>query len=160
VSPTRLDRRCSLFPTLSALALLALVLCGASTGCAGRQSDLPTTSVLLQGHRYELEIARTPAAREHGLMERDDMPSDHGMIFIFEKPDIYPFWMHHTRFALDILWLAADGQIVTIATMQPYVESSVPNTAPALYVIELHAGTAEKLGLHSGMKIDLPADVR
>ena len=128
--------------------------------CTGEHYDLPVTNISIQGQSFDMEIASTPATREHGLMQRDSMPTYHGMIFVFESPGIYPFWMHYTRFPLDIIWLSDQGQIVTIATMQAYVETTEQNTVPALYVIELHAGMAQKLGLRTGMSIKLPSEVR
>lgn len=129
------------------------------SGCAQKESNLPTTTLTLQGHKFEIEIARTEADRETGLMKRDSMPKYHGMIFIFETPDIYPFWMHNTRIPLDIIWLSSTGKILTIVTMQPYVEKTESNTSPALYVLELNAGMAQELSLKPGMQITLPPDV-
>lgn len=128
--------------------------------CSSERSDFPVTKMTIQGQSFDLEIARTPAARQRGLMQRDSMPTYHGMIFIFDSAGIYPFWMHYTRFPLDIIWLSEQGQIVTITTMQSYVETTEQNTAPAWYVIELHGGMAHKLGLRAGMSVNLPPEVR
>ena len=112
------------------------------------------------------ELAVTPKERERGLMFREELNSDQGMLFIFEEEDLYSFWMKNTLIPLDILWLNSHQQIV-------HIESNVPPCPgdpcpgytpryPALYVLELKAGEAEKnnLKLFDRISFILPAWVK
>jgi uncharacterized protein len=116
------------------------------------------------GARLLAEVADTPATRASGLMFRDRLASDRGMLFIFEEAGQWSFWMKNTRIALDILWLGRDKQIV-------YIEENVPgcrqdpcpeykSTKEALYALELPAGTVKREKLAQGMKLqfDLPKE--
>jgi uncharacterized membrane protein (UPF0127 family)/Skp family chaperone for outer membrane proteins len=101
----------------------------------------PTTTMKIGAKTFQLEIAGDDASREHGLMERDAMPADHGMIFVFPDVAYRNFWMHHTRFDLDIIFADAQGKIVSTAAMKAYDETGIPSDGPAKYAIELPAGT-------------------
>src|SRR5438270_846566 len=76
------------------------------SGCFNRapSSGLPITKTKIGDKEFELEIASTVAARNTGLMRRDSMPADHGMIFVFSEPDTHSFWMKSTRIPLDIVF--------------------------------------------------------
>jgi len=136
------------------LASLMAQGCGADTG-----SKLATTTAEIKGKKFTMEIADTPASSERGLMYRDSLGSDRGMVFILGKPGTYPFWMHNTRIDLDIIWLDQDGKVVTIITMKAYDEHEQANKDPASFAIELNSGEAARLGLKVGDKIALPAAV-
>ncbi len=140
------------------LLAAALLLALAAPACGA--SGLATTSMDLKGKAFVLEIAATDQARERGLMYRDSMPADHGMIFVFDKDDTYSFWMHNTRIDLDGIWVAADGSVVFIDTMKAYTETSHMPPKPARYVIELNAGMAKTLGLKVGDKLVIPEKAR
>jgi len=109
---------------------------------------------LPDGTRIQLELALTDQERAMGLMYRDHLAPDHGMFFLFDKDDRYPFWMKNTFIPLDIAWLAGDGRIVELRTnVQPChgdpCTSYVP-TAIARAVVEIPAGTAAPHGLRPG----------
>ena len=109
-----LTRRNCIFATLS-LALLLGNGCG-SSAVQPAPPTLPTTTMHLGNADFTIEIANTDPVREHGLMQRDSMPANHGMIFVFpvEKPQA--FWMRNTRFPLDIIYLDNTGQLQTRGT--------------------------------------------
>ncbi len=95
---------------------------------------------------FDLEIARTPAQREYGLMNRTGMNLDSGMIFVFDHDDIYSFWMKSTLIPLDMLRVSSTGQIVDIQTALPCTDDPCPSYRPigtARYVVELNAGIAQ-----------------
>lgn len=109
------------------------------------------------GARLLAEVADTPAKRASGLMFRDRLAPDKGMLFVFEEAGEWRFWMKNTKIALDILWLGPDKQIV-------YIEENVPgcrqdpcpeykSNKEALYVLELPAGTVKREKLAKGMKL-------
>src|SRR3954470_9178673 len=145
---------------LSLLILFGLL---GLVGChddATPSSSLPTTQMTVGNKTYTLEIAATERERNKGLMQRDSMPKDHGMIFLFADEAERGFWMHNTRIPLDILYLNAAGRIVSIHRMEPYVEETTPSKGPAKYAIELNAGEAEAAGAKEGQLLELPASVK
>lgn len=112
---------------------------------------------------FSIELAKTNAEREKGLMFVDKLDNDSGMFFIFDKEDIYPFWMKNTLIPLDIIWIndspAGENKIVFIAeNVQPcktLICSSIVPTAKARYVLEINAGKASENGLKVGDDVKL-----
>ncbi|KAB8316152.1 DUF192 domain-containing protein [Tolypothrix campylonemoides VB511288] len=133
--------------------LLATCLWGAS-GCA-RSGDAAESWVELGGKRYTVEIADDDAERARGLMFRDQLASDRGMLFLFEDERPQAFWMKNTRIPLDILYFDAQRRLVSQQLGVPPCSAgdrcpSYPSDGPARYVLELNAGEASKLGLAPG----------
>jgi len=114
---------------------------------------------LVYGTRHvTLETVSTPSALGRGLGGRASLPQDAGMLFVFDKPDIYPFWMKDMRFPIDIVWTLR-GKVVDVTTLQPpQTGGQIPTYTPrnsADRVIELNAGQAEQLGLTIGSSVGL-----
>lgn len=113
-------------------------------------------SVELKGHRFDVELALDAASQQRGLMFRDAMPADHGMLFVFDRPTVQTFWMKNCRMPLDILYFDEKYKLVSVQERVPPCQSAdnncpvYPSTGPAQYVLELNAGTAEKLGVKAG----------
>jgi hypothetical protein len=122
-------------------------------------SGLATVRMQIGGKSFTLEVADTEARRERGLMQRDSMESDHGMIFLFTDERPLSFWMKNTRFPLDILYLDAGGKIVSIKQMKPYDLKGVPSDGPAKYAIELNEGMAAKAGVKAGDQLAVPKEI-
>ena len=148
--------------------LLAAVVCGfivwqiascqESPRLPGKpQTGLPTCTMKLGGRSFTLEIAATDARRQKGLMFRQSMPADHGMIFVYAEADALPFWMKNTYIPLDIVYVGADQRIVSIHQLIPHDETGVYSKGPARWAIELNKDTASKLGLKPGDLLDIPA---
>jgi uncharacterized membrane protein (UPF0127 family) len=151
----------------SAICLIVSAIVAAPVGCDQNQSQqtqpasaLPTVKMKIGSRTYELEIARTPAEQEKGLMKRDSMPADHGMIFVFTKEEVLRFWMKDTRFPLDILFLDHGGRVVLVAQMKPYDLSETTSEKPAQYAIELNAGQANQAGVKTGQVLEIPTGAR
>ncbi len=145
------------------LKLPLLLLFAIITGCAerGPGSGLPTVNMAIGSQEYTLEIANTEPSRQRGLMERDSMPPDHGMIFVFAEEQPLSFWMKHTRFPLEILYLDAGGQIVSIHQMKPYdTRTNTRSARPAKYAIELNVGQVKKAGVEAGDVLQIPVSAR
>ncbi len=107
-----------------------------------------------QRHHFDVEIAATPAQRSRGLMFRESMPADAGMLFIYPLEQPIRMWMKNTLLPLDMLFVAGDGHIVNIAeNTVPLSEKVVGSSAPALGVIELNGGTARRLGIAPGDRV-------
>lgn len=109
---------------------------------------------------FKLEVARTEAEVQMGLMFRESMPQDHGMIFVFSSPQARSFWMKNTKIPLDIVFLNAEGRIVSIHPLEPLNEQSVWSDAPAQYAIELNRGSAARAGIKAGDKLEIPDKAR
>lgn len=116
------------------------------TGLAG--------TVCYENNCFNVEIAKTAAQIERGLMYRNQLPNDEGMLFIFNKQGVYPFWMKNTLIPLDIIWINSENKVVSITSnAQPCKSLMCPSIMPsgtAKYVLELNGGTCEKIGLSIG----------
>ncbi len=97
-----------------------------------------------------VEIADTPELRARGLMHREALAEDHGMLFIFEQDVQVPFWMKDTLIPLSIAFIAADGTIVDIKDMQPLDLSLVYSQAPYRYALEVNQGFFAAHGIGIG----------
>jgi uncharacterized membrane protein (UPF0127 family) len=130
-------------------------------GCDQTPQDvtvtLPTTTIHVGNRDFTMEKATTIGQQERGLMRRDSLADDHGMIFIFPSESPQEFWNHNVRFPLDVVFLNGQEQVVSIQHMKPY-DDTTTQSVQAQYVIELNDGTAEKIGLKVGDKVNLPAD--
>jgi hypothetical protein len=126
-----------------------------------RLTPTKTVKLDLKGIIYQLEVAQTPAQKSQGLMNRDHLAGNTGMIFISTQETIQYFWMKNTRIPLDIIFLDKAGVIINIATATPQPDTADINlrlyqsNAPSQYVIELNAGDSQKLDLKTGDIIDL-----
>lgn len=116
--------------------------------------------VELKGKRFAVEVADDAAERERGLMFRDELAPDHGMIFIhdFEEPQAY--WMKNTKIPLDILYFDRTRKLVSSQQRVPPCSLGdrcppFASEGPALYVLEVNAGVAESLGVHAGDQLVL-----
>ena len=132
------------------IALLPLLAC-AMSGCAGASQPW----VELAGQRFTVELADDDAERARGLMFRDAMAEDRGMLFVHDTQEPQAYWMKNTRIALDILYFDNDRKLVAQQRDVPPCSlgdecPSYPSNAPARYVLELNAGQAEKLKLQDG----------
>ncbi len=108
-------------------------------------------------HVYSVEVMRTPAEREHGLMDRKSMPRDHGMLFDFEQAQPVIFWMKDTLIPLDMIFVGANGRVVSIKhDAKPMDETLIPSGAAALGVIELNGGVAQEIDLKVGDEVQNP----
>ncbi len=132
------------------IVLLPLLAC-AMSGCAGASQPW----VELAGQRFSVELADDDAERARGLMFRDAMAEDRGMLFIHDAQEPQAYWMKNTKIALDILYFDNDRKLVAQQRDVPPCSlgdacPSYPSNAPARYVLELNAGQAEKLKLQDG----------
>jgi len=145
-SPSTVMRRSRWLPAVSVCAFAA-----AATACSVHAAG-PT--VEFKGKRFDIEIADNQEARVRGLMFRDSMPADHGMLFVFESSYVQTFWMKNTRIPLDILYFDSTYKLVSVQERVPPCRSDpcaqYPSTGPAQYVLELNSGMAEKLGAKPG----------
>lgn len=105
-----------------------------------------------QGVRaFKIEMATTDEQRERGLMFRESLASDHGMLFIFDTPQTVNFWMKNTLIPLDIVFIKGNGTISHIHRMAvPHDESLISSGEPVKMVLEIAGGQADKQGIGVG----------
>jgi len=134
---------------LCALALVAVSISACASG-ASKEDHW----VQLKGKRFVVEVADDEGERERGLMFRDEMAADHGMLFVHDSEDLQSYWMKNTRIPLDIIYFDHERKLVSVAHAPPCSLGDncppFPSEGPALYVLELNAGTAEALGARPG----------
>ena len=100
---------------------------------------------------FTVELALTPEDRANGLMHRQSMAPDHGMLFKFEQTRAILMWMKDTPLSLDMLFIDADGTVVGIAkSTTPFSETIIPSPEPVRYVLELNGGAADERGISVG----------
>jgi uncharacterized protein len=120
-------------------------------------ATLPTTTVRLGDTRFLVEVADDDAERTRGLMFRDAMAADSGMLFVFDQELPLSFWMKNTRIALDMLYFDDRARLVSIqAQVPPCVTAycpSYPSEGPARYVLELNGGRSGALSLSRGVAL-------
>jgi uncharacterized protein len=140
----------------SAAALLGLWLVSL-TSLASAQTFEPLTIVTKDGARqpFQVEVARNEADRAQGLMYRRSMAPDHGMLFDFARVEPVAMWMQNTYLPLDMLFIRPDGSVARIAAnTEPLSTRTVSSGEPVLAVLELNAGTAARLGIKPGDRVE------
>jgi len=131
--------------------------CGEDTPQAGYElpvEDLTIETAAGQKHRFHVEIAATVPAQMKGLMGRESMPEDHGMLFLFAVEKEHSFWMKNTLLPLDIIYIKSNGVINHIhENAKPMDETPLLSNGPVLNVLELNGGMTAKLGIKPGDKV-------
>jgi len=102
-------------------------------------------------HQLQIETVSTDADRQRGLMHRNHLPENQGMLFIFQKEERHPFWMKNTLIPLDMIHLSKDKRVVGIVyNAKPLDLNQVSIDKPSTYVLEVNAGVADRLGINAG----------
>jgi uncharacterized membrane protein (UPF0127 family) len=143
--------------TVLATALVAAGGCGNGSAAS---ATLPSVPMKIGSKTFTLEIANDTLEREKGLMRRDSMPADHGMIFVFPDEQRLGFYMKNTRIPLDIIFVNADRVVVSVKQMRPYDVSTTYADAPAKWAIELNQGQAAASGVKVGDQLTIPESSR
>jgi uncharacterized membrane protein (UPF0127 family) len=142
-----------------ALLLLAAWLAVAVAPALAQPAKLPIAPLAVVTAKgtfhFQVEVAATDATRERGLMFRKSLGPDQGMLFDFKSPQEVAFWMKNTLIPLDMLFVAADGHIVSIARQAPPLsEAPIPSGGKVLGVIELRGGRADEIGAEPGDRVE------
>ena len=152
-----MNRR-GLLGALSGLVLLAACAgAGAPRDAKGDPLEPLTVTTASGEHRFMVEIADDDAERQRGMMEREPLADDRGMLF--QVPDVAErgFWMRNTPNSLDIIYIDPNGRIVSIANnATPLSDAIIPSNGPASGVLELRAGRADEIGARPGDKVSHP----
>ncbi|NNM74310.1 DUF192 domain-containing protein [Enterovirga aerilata] len=124
---------------------------------AWAQAFEPLTIVTQSGqrHAFQVEVARTDADRAQGLMYRRSMAADRGMLFDFARVEPVAMWMQNTYIPLDMLFIRPDGTIARIAeNTEPLSTRTIESGEPVLGVLELVGGSARRLGIRPGDRVE------
>jgi hypothetical protein len=137
------------------LIFVCALLLGAPTGFA---AELPRDVLLVETassqYRFEVEVADDAGERAAGLMHRQSLADNAGMLFLYPKPQPVEFWMKNTPLSLDIVFVRADGTIVRIAERTtPMSEELIPSGEPVRAVLEVKAGIMRQLGITVGDRL-------
>ena len=142
--------------TAQLVTTLLLILHGIGCHRSQANSGLATTQMQVGNKTFTLEIAATDATRQRGLMKRDSMAADHGMIFVFAKDQHNGFWMKNTRIPLDIIFIDGNGVVVGIKQMKPYDLNPTNSSKPYRWAVELNKGAADEAGVKVGDQLTIP----
>lgn len=147
------------FAILAPLPSIARTASPAATIAESGLRIVPVTLITARGrHSIAAEVAVTAAEQAKGLMDRDSLAADAGMLFPFSPPRPAAFWMKNTRIPLDIIFIRADGTVIRVAEKTtPYSLAPIESGEPAAAVLELVGGRAGALGLKPGDRIVWPA---
>jgi uncharacterized membrane protein (UPF0127 family) len=125
----------------------------ACTAHAQTKTALPIKKLNAGMHIIQAEVAATPESRTTGLMYRKSLAPNHGMLFVFEQPNVQCFWMRNTFIPLSIAFLQEDGTIVNIADMTPQSDQSHCSDKPVRLALEMEQGWFAARGMTAGKKI-------
>ena len=138
-------------------ACLGAWLSGPASAQAQTQPQALATIQLNAGmHNIKAQLASTPNQRQIGLMFRRSMPTNEGMLFVFDAPGQQCFWMRNTLLPLSIAFLRDDGTVVNIDDMQPQTDDSHCSQQPVRFVLEMNVGWFAKRGVKAGSVIQGP----
>ena len=146
--------------TRRVLLLLAIAAGGAGAACKTAPTRAPTVTIDTGERKvpFKVELAVTPAEHERGLMFREHLEPDAGMLFISDSPRRQVFWMKNTLIPLDMIFIGSDWRIAGI------VENAEPKTltarevpAPSQYVLEIGGGLSARYGIRAGQVVDFQA---
>lgn len=144
-------------PAAAALraALLVGALCAATVG-AQPQPALPRIELQAGIHLIRAEVAADHQTRARGLMFRERLGPNEGMLFVFQQKDRQCFWMRNTLIPLSIAFVEDDGSIVNIADMQPRSDDSHCSAQPVRFALEMEQGWFAKRGVKAGARLSGP----
>jgi uncharacterized membrane protein (UPF0127 family) len=131
-----------------ALVLLAL------TAFAVGADPLLTYPLQIRGHVVRAEVAATEAERRQGLMFRDRLAADGGMIFLYPKPEVTAMWMKNTRIPLSVAFIDGKGRILNIEDMEPHTEDAHASRGEAAYALEVNRGWFARRGIRAGDRVE------
>ena len=140
-------------------ALLAILVSGLTIEARSQNNTAASLTIVSATgkHRFTVEIAETPEQMMQGLMFRRELAPNAGMLFDYKQPIVATMWMRNTLIPLDMLFVDPQGRIVNIHERAvPQSDDVIASAAPVRAVIELNGGTAARLGIVPGNKVESP----
>ena len=114
---------------------------------------LPAIKLAAGMYSIQAEVAQTPEEHGIGLMFRNSMPVNNGMLFVFDQPSQQCFWMKNTRIPLSAAFISDDGTVVNIEDMKPQTLDSHCSASPVRFVLEMNDGWFAKRGIKTGIRM-------
>ena len=140
-----------------ALGMLLAMTLGMLPLAACSSDDRLVAHTATGDYAFTVEVVDTPATRQQGLMFRQSLGKDAGMLFDFKREQQTAFWMQNTFIPLDMIFIAADGTVKTIhVNARPHDTTSIPSNVPVQFVLEIPGGRSEEIGLKPGDRIEHP----
>ncbi len=140
------------FPRGARTALAAGIVLLAATALQPARA-LPLVELTAGIHRIHAELADTDASRMRGLMFRESLEPNHGMLFVFERPEANCMWMRNTLLPLSVAFIADDGSIVNVEEMKAQTDDAHCAARPVRYALEMDGGWFKSHGLRAGSRI-------
>jgi uncharacterized membrane protein (UPF0127 family) len=131
------------------LTLSILFIYISQLGLVSAQS-LPQAELQIGLHKITAEIASTAGQRQQGLMYRNFLPANEGMLFVFESTATHCFWMRNTKIPLAIAFIDTEGKITNIEEMKAMTETNHCPTKPIKFALEMNQAWFSKLGISAG----------
>ena len=132
----------------------ALALAFLAFACLARaQAPLPVTQIRIAGHTLRVEVAATIEQRMQGLMFRNKLARNDGMVFVFDEPGYHAMWMKNTPLPLSVAFVDGEGRILNIADMEPHTLDQHAAAGPARYAIETNKGWFAERRIKPGDKV-------
>ena len=142
-------------------AVVIWIAAGQQDGADGADAQEATLFRLHIGNAaVNVEVVDTPQTRARGLMHREFLPEDQGMLFIFAREDVYCFWMKNTLIPLDIAFIDANWNIIDIQSMRPHSEELVCPPGNVLYALEVNEGWFARRGIASVSRVGLSEELK
>lgn len=139
------------------LAIILVAICGIYF-VSSKHSGENIKEACINGTCFDVEIADSDEERQTGLMYRDNLPLNSGMLFIFDSSEKHAFWMKNTYISLDLIWIDEDKKVVSIKKgAEPCLEERCDSFMPhkdARYVLEVNSGYAIVLGIEEGDEVE------
>ena len=136
----------------SHFATLAILI--VASALTSQADPLITYPLRIKKHEIRAEIANTAQDRLRGLMFRDKLAENSGMIFLYPRPEASAMWMKNTRIALSVAFIDANGRILNIAEMEPFSEEAHASSGAAAYALEMNRGWFRKQGIKAGDRVE------
>jgi|SRR5579862_3627213 uncharacterized protein len=139
-------------PAMRIFLRWAILMLAVAAGPAGAAEVQKLDIVTAHGpQHFSVELATTEGEREFGLMYRQNLAADAGMLFLYPGEQEVEFWMKNTLIPLDMLFIGADGRIRHIEERAvPLTETPISSVYPVKAVLEVNGGTVERLDIHPG----------
>jgi hypothetical protein len=126
---------------------------GLMLSVAWAQNAMPVLELNAGFHRIEAEVAASDQNRQVGLMNRQAMPQQRGMLFVFTQPNTHCMWMRNTLIPLSVAFIDDEGYIINIEDMKPQTEDNHCARQPARYALEMNLGWFGQRGIKPGVKL-------
>ncbi len=141
------------FLVILALIMTAMLTAGVQSRAEENKSLIP---ISINGKKIRVEVVRAEAEKEKGLMFRDHLGPDEGMLFVSEAEEMLSFWMKNTRIPLSIAFIDKKGMIVDIQDMEPFSLEGHVSRFPAKYALEMNRGWFQRNGVRVGSTVKIP----